>query len=547
MAMSGPVLSAPRGDDSPGRSHDRRQPMISRLTIFQKGLLLVAVPLLAQLALLGVLAKLQYDAAHAEHWAMHTKDVIAQAEQTFRRLLEAQTGVRGLVLTGNPEFAAAYHGAVARVPPDLDELQHMVSDNPTQNQRVRQIRTRADALLAWLGVEVGLVQSGRRAEAVTHLQEVDGKRLLDEARAALVDFLREEDRVHAEREADLRRTSARRSWALAAGGVLALGSSIVLALIFSRGVVRRLHVLRDNARRLAEGQGLATPLTGHDEVAEVDRAFHDMADSLAQKNQENELFVYSVSHDLRSPLVNLQGFSQELDMCCRDLRRLLDTPDVPPEVRRKALALLDDNATEATHYIQTAVSRLGRIIDALLRLSRAGRVEYQPQEVDVGAVVGRVVDALRGTIAARKAEVRVGPLPPPCWGDPTAVEQVFANLVGNAVTYLDPSRPGRVEVGSAAGDGQVLRTYFVRDNGLGIAEAHLKGIFSAFHRLHADAAQGEGVGLALVRRVVERHGGKIWVESTAGQGSTFYVALPAGPPAAASRVVPAVQSKGDAA
>jgi signal transduction histidine kinase len=514
--------------------------MTSRLTIFQKGLLLVAVPLLAQLILLGVLGVLQYNAAWAEHLAMHTKDVIAQAELTFRRLLEAQADVRGLVLTGNQEFAAAYHEALARVPPELDELQGMVADNPPQFARVQQLRARSTALLSWLGVQVSQVQSGRRAEAITRVQEPEGRRLLGEVRTVFLDFLHEEDRLDTEREATLRRTSARRGWALAAGGVLALASSVVLALIFSQGVVARLRVLRDNSRRLGEGKGLATPLSGHDEIAVVDRAFHDMADSLAQKNQENELFVYSVSHDLRSPLVNLQGFSQELDLTCRDLRRLLDAPEVPAAVRKKALALLDDNAAEATHYIQTAVSRLGRIIDALLRLSRAGRVEYRPQEVDVGAVVGRVVDALRGSIAAHEAEVVVGHLPP-CWGDPTAVEQIFANLLGNAVVYLDPARPGRVEVGgTAANDGESLQTYFVRDNGLGIPPEHLKGIFSAFQRLHADVAAGEGVGLALVRRVVERHGGKIWVESAAAAGSTFYVALPAGPPGAA-------QTKGNAA
>jgi signal transduction histidine kinase len=501
--------------------------MLSRLTIFQKGLLLVSVPLLAQLVLLGVLGKLLYDTAWAEHWAMHTKAVIAQAESTFRRLLEAQSGVRGLVLTGDPAFARAYDEAVAQVPRDLDTLDGMVADSAEQRARVGELRGRAGRLLEWLGEQVRLLQSGRRAEAIVRVQDSEGERRLDAVRRVLVEFLAREDRLDEERVATLHRSTAGLGWALAGGTVLALGSTVALGLIFSRGVVGRLAVLRENSRRLAEGKGLTERLAGRDEVAEVDRAFHDMADALARKNQENELFVYSVSHDLRSPLVNLQGFSKELDLACRDLRRLVQGPGVPEAVRREA-AVIDDNVAEATRFIQTAVSRLGRIIDALLRLSRAGRVEYRPQEVDVAALVVRVVDALRGTITARKAEVVVGELPP-CWGDPTALEQVFANLLGNAVNYLDPSRPGRVEVGSLAAEGTdaQLRTYFVRDNGLGIPRAYLGRVFMAFQRLHDQAAPGEGVGLVLVRRVVERHGGRVWVESAAGQGSTFYVALPA--------------------
>ena len=120
---------------------------------------------------------------------------------------------------------------------------------------------------------------------------------------------------------------------------------------------------------------------------------------------------------------------------------------------------------------------------------------------------------------------------PPAWGDPTAIEQVFANLIANALAYLDPHRAGRIEIGaledgtSAAG----ATTYYVKDNGLGIPEAHQAKLFTAFQRLHPTVAPGEGIGLALVKRIVERQGGKIWAESDAGQGSTFHVTLPAAP------------------
>jgi PAS domain S-box-containing protein len=252
---------------------------------------------------------------------------------------------------------------------------------------------------------------------------------------------------------------------------------------------------------------------------------------LVRKNEENETFVYSVSHDLRSPLVNLEGFSRELRLACDDLRALLGGEGVPEAVRRRGLELLDGDAAESVRYIRTAVGRLSGIIDALLRLSRAGRVAYQPQRVDVRAVVERVVGAMRVTVEEKGAAVVVHDLPP-AWADPTAVEQVFANLVGNAVNYLSPQRPGRVEVGAAAPEiaGPTrMNAYYVKDNGLGIPEAYRAKVFQAFQRLHPQAGPGEGMGLAIVRRVVERHGGQVRVESAEGEGSVFTVTLPAPP------------------
>jgi PAS domain S-box-containing protein len=259
---------------------------------------------------------------------------------------------------------------------------------------------------------------------------------------------------------------------------------------------------------------------------------------LAQKNEENEMFVYSVSHDLRSPLVNLEGFSEELLAVSRDLKKLLKDERIPADVRRQAEEMIEGGMLESTNFIRTAVGRLSRIIDALLRLSRAGRVVYQTQVLDMGALARRVVDALHATIEGKKAKMAVGELPP-ALGDAAAVEQVLANLIGNALNYLDPTRPGRIEIGSRedrtppnGGSPTPVHTYYVRDNGLGIAPPYLPKLFQAFQRLHPDKTQGEGIGLAIARRVLERHGGQIWVESTEGDGTTFFFTLPAVTPGA---------------
>src|SRR6185437_12424232 len=457
--------------------------------------------------------------------------VIAKTETAFRTLMQARGAVRSLALTGDPQFIEPWEQARQRSLPILKQLAERVSDKPIQEAKVQRMGEQAEQALALLSsISLLAQQSETRAQALAELREPQTLHLLDDLRTTIDDFLAEEERLDEQRRAALRRGSVEQNWTLAGGGVLAVLSTLALAFGFSRSIGQRLSVLMSNARRLAAGEELAVPLTGRDELGQLDRVFHEMADTLRQKDRENEMFVYSVSHDLRSPLVNLQGFSQELALVCQDLRRIVADSDASPAVRERVVGLIDRDAGEAIQFIQTAVRRLAAIIDALLRLSRVGRVEYQWQEVDVGATVERVVKALTNTIIQKSAEVVLKNLPP-VWGDPTTIEQIFANLVGNALNYLDPARPGSIEVGATKTVGAAdFHTYYVKDNGLGIAEGHLPKLFLAFQRLHPNTAPGEGIGLTLVRRMVERHGGRIWVESLVGQGSTFFVSLPAKPP-----------------
>ncbi len=518
----------------------------ANLTVIKKGLILAAIPLFTQLVFLAVLFKMHRDQLHVQELAMHSKDVIAQTEAAFRVVMEGRSAVRSLALTGSPSFLSAWEEDRNKALAQLSGLRNLLHDNPPQQARMEEIfKQTKEALTRLDGIAQLARQPSTRNRALAALGEPWALRFVEDVREKINDFLKEEEQLDSERSLKLERARQEQSWTLVGGAVLALLSTAILAYTFSRSIASRLGVLLDNVRRLAAGEQLATPLGGRDELGRLDRVFHEMAETLAQKERENELFVYSVSHDLRSPLVNLQGFSQELALVCGDLRRIATENSVPASVRERIVSLLDRDAGESIHYIQTAVRRLATIIDALLRLSRVGRVVYDWQQVDVRATVGRVVEALGNTIAQKGARVAIGDLPP-AWGDPAAIEQVFANLLGNALNYLDPARPGVIEVGSSNGgtDCQSVlqsnadaandqRIYYVKDNGLGIDPEHLPKIFLAFQRLHPTVAAGEGIGLPLVRRVVERHGGRIWVESAPGQGSTFFVSLPAQPSHAA--------------
>ena len=248
---------------------------------------------------------------------------------------------------------------------------------------------------------------------------------------------------------------------------------------------------------------------------------------LMQKTTENENFVYSVSHDLRAPLVNLQGFSEELVLTREALERTLRDERVPADLRQRAELLLTSEFNESIGFIRNAVQHLGNIIDGLLRLSRVGRVEYNLEPVALRPIVSDILASMHTTIVGVNATIEVGELPQVV-GDRNAIGQIFANIVGNALKSLSPGRPGVIRIIASHDDPPVIS---ISDNGIGIPEQYRKKIFRVFQHVHP-AKGGEGMGLAIVQRIVERHGGRIWFESRRGEGTTFFFTLAPDAPAA---------------
>ncbi len=526
-----------------------------RVTILRKGLLVLALPLLFQALFIGVLLKRQSDHNQAQRWAGHSKDVLIETDHIHRLLLTTQSNLRGYLLTEKELFAEAIFTQEAELAAAITTLDKLVQDDPKQQQRLQRILERVKTRLEDQRGAVAKMRTIGRDAVIAEVQDLKGKKTMDGLSREIEAFRKVEERLDQERLDELQRSSVLQNWLLIGGLVLNLTIGALAAAMFSREIGRRIEILAENTRRIARGKALPPVVPGTDEISELDKEFHSMAANLSagqrrervyqetlehraaeltranhdldQKNQEIEMFVYSVSHDLRSPLVNLQGFSQELGHANEELKSIVAAgPEAVAGSRTKVL--IEREITESIHYIQTAVTRLSGIIDALLRLSRAGRVEYHPRMVEVAPMVARIVAAMRGSITERGAEMTIRSLPP-VWADPTALEQVFANLIGNAVNYLDPARPGKIEIGTIERTVERMEkplVYFVRDNGLGIAEAYLPKVFAIFQRLHGSVAAGEGVGLALVRRMIERHGGRVWVESVAGEGATFFVALP---------------------
>jgi two-component system, chemotaxis family, sensor kinase Cph1 len=249
-----------------------------------------------------------------------------------------------------------------------------------------------------------------------------------------------------------------------------------------------------------------------------------IAAELAEKNKELEAIVYTVSHDLRSPLVNVQGFGKQLQRACDTITAAADAAGengaVPVEKLKQPTRVA---IPQALRFINAGVAKMEALLAGLLRYSRLGRVALTIKPINMNGMISEVLAAMKFQLDEARVEVRVETLPV-CEGDAVQTSQVFSNLIDNALKYRDPARPLRIHIRGAVRDGQAV--YEIADNGVGIAPQHQAKVFEIFHRLNPDTTAGEGLGLTIAQRVLERQRGRIWVESESGKGSTFFVSLP---------------------
>jgi signal transduction histidine kinase len=406
--------------------------------------------------------------------------------------LDIQAFQRGYFLTGDTAQLTKYDETRRSLQALIDAVLAATTGIPRQHDRAVEVAALAAERVAWTDETIRIFQREGLAATQAKLTEGTGVRLSDRIRLLLADMVRDE-------QASLQRLQTE-SAALATTTLLFLPLTAFLSL-----AILALQFFALNAgyaeRRRAE-EALRT-LNG-----ELEERVGQRTAELETANKELEAFAYSVSHDLRAPLRHVHGY---VEMLTRDTAGLLT------EKPRRYLKTIAD-----------ASSEMGDLIDDLLAFSRMGRSEMSATTVDLDRLVEEVIAGMEMTTRDRQIRWTRGPLPRVV-GDAQMLRQALANLLDNAVKYTRIREVAEIELGcNGAEHGRSI--FFVRDNGVGFDAAYAHKLFGVFQRLHrAEDFEGTGIGLATVQRIIARHGGRTWAESTLDHGATFYFTLRVAP------------------
>ncbi|MFD2237402.1 sensor histidine kinase [Aureimonas populi] len=431
--------------------------------------------------------------------------------QRFKAAIERVASARrGYLLTRNEPFSEILEEAARETETLLQHVGELTADNPTQGESLARLRELSERY----------VQVAR--DSVAAMREdlsLDGSAVfvLDSG-AATVNAIRTLGRemIAIEQQLLVERTGSQRRQQIYAYAILAVAGLLMLLVgtVTMWWIRRSLTDLRRSHRTL---KGLNEMLEGAVQVRTAD---------LQRANDEIQRFAYIVSHDLRSPLVNVMGFTAELEAAIEPLTQMVDKAEAeaPQVVSEEARLAVREDLPESIGFIRTSTQKMDRLINAILRLSREGRRVITPEPLDMDEMMGSIVDSLQHRLDELGAEIAVeGPLPG-VTSDRVAIEQIFSNLVENAVKYLKPGRPGRIAVrGRRVGDRII---YEVQDNGRGIDPKDHQRVFDLFRRSGAQDQPGEGIGLAHVRAVAYRLGGVISCDSALDEGATFRLSIP---------------------
>jgi signal transduction histidine kinase len=445
--------------------------------------------------------------------AAATQEIRAQTVDLLQAVTQAETGQRGYLLTGKDGYLEPYTKALTRMPYLLAALGASLGQEPD----FLALKAAIGEKFAELNHTVALARAGRHEEALAVIASDRGRTLM-EGIATLSKNLTDEQRVSLVRDLHSAQRGGRTVVAVDVVAFLLLG---LLTLFVTGSVNATVARLRTTRAALQDANAALEAGRGRLEVAVQARTAE-----LTLANEEIQRFAYIVSHDLRAPLLNIIGFTSELEGATAKLNDFVHAQagagglPVPESVR----AASEEDLPEAIRFIQSSTAKMDRLINAILRLSREGRRVLVPEQLDMGALLRAAIDNLAHQADSVGAEIALGPVPA-IVSDRIAVDQVFSNLIDNALKYLAAGRPGRIAIDGVRQG--LFVVVAVRDNGRGIAERDMDRVFELFRRAGNQDRPGEGIGLAHVKALVRRLGGTIECTSRLGEGSVFSVRLPA--------------------
>jgi len=453
---------------------------------------------------------------------VHTVEVESQIANLLLVVRRAESATRAYLLTSAPQYLAEYQTAAAGILPAVDQLIVSTRDNPVQVENIAKLKRAVETRLSEFARGVDRVEHDDVAGSVAVLRSDTSTEAVQAVATAANGMRSEEDRLFRQRTATADHTQQ------LASTVTVAGSGLVIALAgISIFLVRRSARARDDAEARLRDNNLNLEATIDERTAD-----------LREANDEIQRFAYIVSHDLRSPLVNIMGFTSELEQLRGDIFKRIatlnrqtalapalpdDATDTAERVLEGADRKLSDEFTESLGFIKSSIAKMDRLISAILNLTREGRREFKPERIEVRELLEGIVATVAHQSAEAEAQIRIQPLPN-IVSDRLALEQVFSNLIDNALKYLKPGVAGDISVKGRTKLGFAI--YEITDNGRGIDPKDHQRIFELFRRAGTQDRPGQGIGLAHVRTLVRRLGGTMSVASELHNGSTFTITLP---------------------
>ena len=467
---------------------------------------LMAAGALVLVALILAAAWLASVTADMSARVVAAREIRISASEVLETLLNAETGQRGFLLTGASRYLEPFASAETTIKRDLDKLTRLERDNSATQADVARLRQAADSKMTELRQTIALFRQGHRDEALEIVRTDRGKVEMDTARNLLGDIIRNAEQIVSINLTALNNNARLLRAVAGIGGlVVMLFSGAALWLV--------LRAVDEAVRSREETESLNTALE--------ERVLR-RTEALTRANEEIQRFAYIVSHDLRAPLVNIMGFTSELEVANNTLSDyfLAEAEEKKPAAKEAAIR----DMPEAVKFIRSSTGKMDRLINAILKLSREGGRQLLAESVDLNNVFQTIAESLKHQIEESSTTVELSARLPVVISDRLGVEQVFTNLFDNALKYLQPGRPGQISVHAENARNGVIIS--IKDNGRGIADNDRERIFELFRRAGRQDRPGEGIGLAHVRALVRRLGGDITVMSQVGVGSEFRVLLP---------------------
>ncbi len=441
-----------------------------------------------------------------ERWVSHTHEVLTEIEGTLSAIKDAETGQRGYLLTGDESYLDPYKTGIVEARQHLDSLHRLTADNPHQQRRLAELEPLIATRLQRLREGLDAYRAGGPAVARTIVLAGHGQQAMNEIRWKIAQMTNEETSLLDQRSRVARASGRAALWTLSASNLLLLGLILLTAFLARRDLRQRQAA--EDALRAAhdELEGRVRERTA--ELAGANERLRQSTLELERSNRELQDFAFVASHDLQEPLRKIQAFGDRL--------------------KSKHGGVLGPEGVDYLTRMQAAAHRMHVLINDLLTFSRVTSKAQPFVPVDLGKIAREVLTDLEVRIQQTGGRVETGPLPT-IDADPLQMRQLLQNLVGNGLKFHRPDAPPVVKVSAAVerNGGPPQARLVVEDNGIGFDMKYVDRIFTPFQRLHGRAQyEGTGMGLAVCRRIVERHGGTLTAESTPGQGTRFIAVLP---------------------